>query len=150
MQLFHVKSMRGACNYAFTLSSPFCRTHLYQIFDENWTIFSMINVIFLSPQVKMYPVTEKKKIQFSNVLIILCSQMNEWYKRLTDLNQLHTDIKQHPIIEEQQILLTLMRRDWWMSAASCPFHHSNSLSIFPIQRRLQETSFTCRCRCVRS
>lgn len=53
--------MRGACNYAFTLSSPFCRTHLYQIFDENWTIFSMINVIFLSPQVKMYPVTEKKK-----------------------------------------------------------------------------------------
>lgn len=39
--------------------------------------------------------------------------------------------------------LTLIRRDWWISAASSPFHHCNSLSIFPIQRRLHETRVTC-------
>ena len=36
--------------------------------------------------------------------------------------------------------LTLMRRDWWISAASWPFHHCSSLSIFPIQRRVQEST----------
>lgn len=40
--------------------------------------------------------------------------------------------------------LTLMRRDWWISAASSPFHHCSSLSIFPIQRRLHGTRVTCR------
>lgn len=147
-----LKSLREACN---PLQSILQNTELpnlwwwklnyfyYGSMSESW-------FFFLSSKKLSGNWQKKKTTQFSNVLIIFCCQNNEWYKRLTDLNQVYTDIKQHPIIEEQQISLTLMRRDWWISAASCPFHHSNSLSIFPIQRRRQETSFTCRCRCVQS
>lgn len=148
-----LKSLREACN---PLQSILQNTELpnlwwwklnyfyYGSMSESWFFFLSSKKLSGNWQKK------KKTTQFSNVLIIFCCQNNEWYKRLTDLNQVYTDIKQHPIIEEQQISLTLMRRDWWISAASCPFHHSNSLSIFPIQRRRQETSFTCTCRCVQS